>query len=97
MIRTIICLSFPFLATASIARAAPEPRAVILEQLVAAKEVCAWPKLALAANGDVIAAIYNRPTHGAQPGDVEIHASTDGAPHFPALRTGHRFLHRPSQ
>ncbi|MSU49646.1 MAG: exo-alpha-sialidase [Opitutus sp.] len=76
--RTSLCLSFPFLIAASGASAAPEPRAVILEQLVAVKDVCAWPKLALTPKGEVIAAIYNRPTHGAQPGDVEIHASTDG-------------------
>ena len=54
------------------------PRAVVLEQLVAVRDICAWPKLALAANGDIVAAVYNQPIHGALPGDVEVHASTDG-------------------
>ena len=54
------------------------PRVDILEQIVAVKDVCAWPKLALRPNGEIIAAIYNQPTHGARPGDVEIYASDDG-------------------
>lgn len=61
-----------------LAGSASAPRVDILEQIVAVKDVCAWPKLTLATNGDVIAAIYNRPAHGALLGDVEIHASTDG-------------------
>lgn len=77
-IALLVCFSLSVLFAASVARSAPGPRPVILEQLVAAKDVCAWPKLTLAGNGDVIAAIYNRPAHGVLPGDVEIHASTDG-------------------
>ena len=57
---------------------APAPRVELLDQIVAVKDVCAWPKLALLPNGEVVAAVYNQPTHGARPGDVDIHASTDG-------------------
>ncbi len=53
-------------------------RAVGIEQLVAVRDICAWPKLTLAANGDIVAAVYNQPAHGALPGDVEVHASADG-------------------
>ena len=78
MLRKLICHGFTFIFTAILVEAGPEPRAEILEHVVAVKDVCAWPKLALTPKGEVIAAIYNRPTHGVQPGDVEIHASTDG-------------------
>ncbi len=49
----------------------------MLAQVVAVKDVCAWPKLTLLPNGDLIAAIYNRPVHGVLPGDVDIYASSD--------------------
>lgn len=64
-------------AVGSVASAAA-PAVEILEQIVAVKDICAWPKLALLPNGDVIAAVYNQPSHGAKPGEVDLYASTDG-------------------
>jgi hypothetical protein len=58
--------------------ATPGPNIALLDQIVAIKDVCAWPKLTLMPNGDLIAAVYNRPVHGVLPGDVDIYASNDG-------------------
>jgi hypothetical protein len=56
----------------------PPPRVEVLEQIVAVKDLCAWPKLALLPNGEVVAAVYNQPSHGARPGEVDLYASADG-------------------
>lgn len=56
----------------------PAPRVEVLDQIVAVKDLCAWPKLALLPNGDVVAAVYNQPSHGLKPGEVDLYASTDG-------------------
>lgn len=69
--------ALPFLS--ALGAAAPAaPRVVLLDQVVAVKDVCAWPKLTRTPGGDLIAAIYNRPAHGLLPGDVDVYASTDG-------------------
>lgn len=47
----------------------PRPRVVV--------DVCAWPNLTRLPNGDIVAMIYNQPSHGLMPGDVECWASTD--------------------
>lgn len=54
------------------------PAVDVLEQVAAAKDICAWPKLTMLPNGDVVAAVYNQPAHGLLPGDVACWASTDG-------------------
>ena len=48
------------------------------ERYVAVDNVCAWPNLTVLPNGDLTAAIFNRPSHGLHEGDVEVWASTDG-------------------
>ena len=48
------------------------------ERYVAVDNVCAWPNLTVLPNGDLAAAIFNRPSHGLHEGDVEVWASTDG-------------------
>lgn len=65
------------LSASAPAASSPAPKVDIIEQVVAVKDVCAWPKLTLTPQGDLIAAIYNRPAHGVLPGDVDIYASTD--------------------
>lgn len=48
----------------------PQPRVVV-------DEVCAWPVLNKLPDGAIGAAIYNRPSHGRLPADVECWATTD--------------------
>lgn len=71
----VLVLGAPSLLSAA---SAPAPRVEILEQIVAVKDLCAWPKLALLPNGDVVAAVYNQPSHGVRPGEVDLYASSDG-------------------
>jgi hypothetical protein len=79
MHRSLIVACFASLMTLSAAESRPAaPTVSILDQVVAVKDVCAWPKLTQLPNGDLIAAIYNRPAHGVIPGDVDVYASTDG-------------------
>lgn len=47
------------------------------ERYVAVDNVCAWPNLTLLPEGDLVAAIFNQPTHGGWEGDVECWASKD--------------------
>lgn len=49
-----------------------------VEQYIAIDDRCAWPHLTLMPNGDVVAAIFNQPTHGRWEGDVECWGSGDG-------------------
>ena len=39
---------------------------------------CTWPNLTLLPDGTIIATVFNKPSHGGVPGDVECWASTDG-------------------
>lgn len=48
------------------------------ERYVAIDNVCAWPNLTLMPDGSVVAAIFNRPYHGLDVGDVECWSSRDG-------------------
>lgn len=54
------------------------PAFTVMGNHLAAKDVCAWPKLTLHSDGTIYAAIYNQATHGQTPGDVACWASTDG-------------------
>ena len=54
------------------------PRLKVLERHIAIENVCAWPNLTLLPDGTIVAAIYNRPSHLLDEGDVECWASTDG-------------------
>ena len=54
---------------------APDGR---IEQFIAVDNVCAWPNLTVLPNGEIAAAIFNRPHHGTNEGDVEVWASADG-------------------
>jgi hypothetical protein len=58
--------------------AAPAPTVSLQTQVVAVKDVCAWPKLTVLPNGELVAAIYNQPAHGVLPGDVDVYVSSDG-------------------
>lgn len=48
------------------------------QPIVAVDNVCAWPNLTLLPAGDVVATIFNQPSHGSVAGDVDCWASTDG-------------------
>jgi hypothetical protein len=50
----------------------------IPQPIVAVEDVCAWPNLTQLPDGTIIALIYNQPSHGRMPGDVECWASVDG-------------------
>ena len=56
----------------------PAALAQTYERYVAVDNMCAWPNLTILPNGDLAAAIFNRPSHGLHEGDVEVWASTDG-------------------
>lgn len=59
--------------------AAPaSPRISILQQVIAVRDGGVWPKLSLLPDGTIVAATYNQAAHGSRPGDVDLHASTDG-------------------
>jgi len=60
-----------------LAGAQPAPEVIKLGQLVAIKDVCAWPKLIVTPGGELVAALYNQSVHGVRPGDVDVYASTD--------------------
>jgi len=45
---------------------------------VAIRDVCAWPNLTVLGDGSIVATIFNQPSHGGLPGDVECWATTDG-------------------
>ena len=44
---------------------------------VAVDNVTAWPNLTLLPNGEIIASIFNQPSHGSVEGEVECWATTD--------------------
>lgn len=50
----------------------------IIEHHVAVKNVCAWPNLTPLPGGEILAAIFNAPSHGQMPGDVDAYVSADG-------------------
>ncbi len=45
---------------------------------LAVEHVCAWPNLTLMPDGSIVATIFNHPSHGAVPGDIECWASENG-------------------
>lgn len=45
--------------------------------IVAVENVCAWPNLTRLPDGTIVALIYNQPSHGQKPGDVDCWASED--------------------
>ena len=49
-----------------------------MERYIAVDGVCAWPNLTLAADGTILAVIYNRPRHGDVEGEVVCWGSVDG-------------------
>ena len=48
-----------------------------MEHYIAIDNVCAWPNLTPLPNGDIIAMIFNQPTHGGWEGEVECWISQD--------------------
>ena len=46
--------------------------------VVTALECCAWPNLTLMPNGEIVAVIYSKPSHGWDEGDPELWVSSDG-------------------
>lgn len=72
------------------------------ERYIAVDNVCAWPNLKVLPDGTIAAVLFNQPSHGRQPGHVEVWSSKDGgkmwsltgvpAPHDPnATRLNHAF------
>lgn len=63
------------------------------ERYIAVDNVCAWPNLKLLPDGTLAAVLFNKPSHGREPGHVEVWTSRDGgklwslagvpAPHAP--------------
>lgn len=51
----------------------------VAEATVAVDGVTAWPNLKMLPNGDCVAFLYNRPSHGREEGDLECWGSIDGA------------------
>lgn len=45
--------------------------------VVAVESVTAWPNLTLLPSGEIIASIFNQPSHGSEEGEVECWASSD--------------------
>jgi len=69
-----ICLfSVPFVGAAE-----TEPSPEGIRQVVAVKNVCAWPNLTLLPSGEILAVFHNQPSHGQQEGDIDCWASRDG-------------------
>jgi hypothetical protein len=52
----------------------------LINRFIAIDNVCAWPNLTVLNDGNIIATIFNQPSHGGGEGDVECWASSDG--HF---------------
>ncbi len=48
------------------------------ERYIAVDNVCAWPNLKLLPDGTIAAVLYNQPSHGRDPGHVEVWTSRDG-------------------
>lgn len=48
------------------------------ERYIAVDNVCAWPNLTLLPDGAIVALIFNQPSHGQMPGDIDCWGSTDG-------------------
>lgn len=53
-------------------------RVAIDERYVAIDNVCAWPNLTVLPDGNIIATIFNQPSHAKREGDVECWGSSDG-------------------
>ena len=60
----------------SVLLSAQEPK--ILHQVVAVKNVCAWPNLTHMPDGTIVVIFHNKPSHGQQEGDIDCWASRDG-------------------
>lgn len=61
------------------AASAAELQPATIERLVAVDDVCAWPNLTKLPNGEIVATIFNRPSHGSEAGDVDCYSSVDGS------------------
>jgi len=48
------------------------------ERYVAIDNVCAWPNLTYLPDGSIVTLIFNQPSHGRLPGDVDCWGSVDG-------------------
>ncbi len=92
----LIFLGMPgFLMGSTMEKQTPQGDSVkVLEQYVAIDNVCAWPNLTYTPDGDVIATIFNQPSHGRSFGDVDCWTTKDGrlwtktgtpAPHEPGF------------
>jgi hypothetical protein len=53
-------------------------RIAIDERYIAIDNVCAWPNLTVLSDGNIIATIFNQPSHARREGDVECWGSSDG-------------------
>ena len=76
---TVMLVSLSATAHAAPARPAGEvPLTGVVERYVVIDNVCAWPNLTVLRDGTIVAAIFNRPSHGLEEGSVEAWASPDG-------------------
>lgn len=83
----LILISHWLVAGAASAALAHEPAdgakpapltAASLETQIVVENVCAWPNLTKLPDGSMAAVIFNQPSHGSLPGDVECWVSRDG-------------------
>ena len=56
--------------------AIPQPPQIA--RFVAIDNVCAWPTLVSLPNGEIVAILHNRPSHGQMEGEIECWASAEG-------------------
>jgi len=73
-----LCRLAMLLTVAGVHSIAIADDSIVLERYVAIDNVCAWPNLTRLPDGTIIATIFNQPSHGSLPGDVECWASSDG-------------------
>ena len=79
IVSSLLAVSFMFSCKkAQKLPASPPPGREYGNPFLAVEHVCAWPNLTIMPDGNIVAAIFNKPSHGAVPGDVECWASEDG-------------------
>ena len=71
---TILIVASFLVSTSQAAEVAP----LEIRRFVAIDNVCAWPNLTVLKDGTIVATIFNQPSHGSLPGDVECWASSNG-------------------
>ncbi len=78
----IVALSLLFWSDIATAAETIEPtlgqgQSMVEYHAVAIEDVCAWPNLTAMADGAIVVTLFNKPSHGKEPGDTECWATTD--------------------